>query len=436
MKIVIAGCGTIGKNIINNFIKAGHFVVVIDQSREAIRDISGMENVNVILGNACNVSVLEQADIQNTACFIAVTPSDSTNIISCSLAKKLFRAPMTMALVKDDFIADNEYLFKENFSLDHLLNPDEEIAQNLYELVHFNDIYDYAEIDGMSVLEIKCNPGSDISNTPLKHLKNVFHDIDIKVISISRNCNMSLFPRENDTILEDDIVYLATHTKDITKVMATFGIDSGERSIAIIGINPITRYLLQKLKGRNVVAIDSAKEQLLNLNAEMRLLDDNPINTLNDIKDTDTLICAMPDDHQNVLLALAARKIGINRVIALSHDNVAYNNLISPKGHGVIVDFKNSVFSKILDILYVDEYIPLKHAEVAISILDIPEASQYVGNRFSHVFDSTCVMPLFVKSNSQLTAIDRNYTIMPNDRLILVVLLGELKRIGLQNMHI
>ena len=442
MKIVVAGSGSIGKNIISNFVQSKHSVVVIDKSREAVRDISGAENVQIILGDVCNPSVLEKADMQNTAGFISVTSSDYANLVACNLAKKLFKSPMTMALVKNDFIANNEHnklYFKENFSVDHLLNPDEEIAQNLYDLIQYNDIYDYVKVNDISVFEIKCNAGSDISNTPIKHLKNIFPEIDMKIISILRNNQVILLPKQNDIILENDIVYVVTYTKTVEALLAAFGIDSEKRNIAIIGVNHITKCLIKKITDRNIVVVDSSEDKLLELsdaNVEMRVLDSDPAKTLKGLSAVDTLIATMPDDDQNILLSLAARKIGINRVISFSHDSIAYNTLVLPQDQGIIVDFKNSVFSKILNILYIDEYIPLKHAEIAIFILDIAETSQYIGNSISSLFKQHTVMPLFVRSNQKLNIIDNDYIVHAGDRLILAILLDELKSVGFQNTHI
>ena len=80
MNIIIAGCGKIGKTLIASLVGEGHNITAIDQSAQAIDDITNTYDVMGVCGNATDCDTLEEASVYNSDLFIAVTSSDELSI--------------------------------------------------------------------------------------------------------------------------------------------------------------------------------------------------------------------------------------------------------------------------------------------------------------------------------------------------------------------
>ena len=63
MRIVIAGCGKIGKAITGSLVADGHEVVVIDSKPEVIKTVSNTYDIMGICGSATDSDVLKDAGV-------------------------------------------------------------------------------------------------------------------------------------------------------------------------------------------------------------------------------------------------------------------------------------------------------------------------------------------------------------------------------------
>lgn len=93
MRIVIAGCGKIGKAITGSLVADGHEVVVIDSKPEVIKTVSNTYDIMGICGSATDSDVLKDAGVNRAELFIALTGSDELNMLCCFMAKN--SAPST-----------------------------------------------------------------------------------------------------------------------------------------------------------------------------------------------------------------------------------------------------------------------------------------------------------------------------------------------------
>src|SRR3712207_829902 len=88
MKIIIVGCGKVGRSITEELSAEGHDVVVIDSQYEIVEDVSNTYDVMGMVGNGASFSVQMEAGVESADVLIAVTNSDELNLLCCLIAKK------------------------------------------------------------------------------------------------------------------------------------------------------------------------------------------------------------------------------------------------------------------------------------------------------------------------------------------------------------
>ena len=76
MKIIIVGCGRVGRTIARQLEKEGHSITVIDTDGEALQAIAGTQNIMALEGNGATFSTLTDAGVADCDLLIAVTALD------------------------------------------------------------------------------------------------------------------------------------------------------------------------------------------------------------------------------------------------------------------------------------------------------------------------------------------------------------------------
>ena len=107
MKIVIAGAGEVGSHLAKMLSNENQDIVVIDNDQAKLANLDTY-NLMTMLGDPVSFSALENARVGQADLFIAVTPHETRNIISCSMAKDM-GAKKTVARIDND-----EFLNKRN----------------------------------------------------------------------------------------------------------------------------------------------------------------------------------------------------------------------------------------------------------------------------------------------------------------------------------
>lgn len=99
--IVIAGCGRLGANLANTLSDGGKNVIIIDKNPDAFRKLSPSFGGIVMTGDATEILVLNNAEIEKATAVISVTNNDNTNIMVAQLAKEEFNIGQVIARLYD-----------------------------------------------------------------------------------------------------------------------------------------------------------------------------------------------------------------------------------------------------------------------------------------------------------------------------------------------
>jgi len=85
----------------NQLCGAGHSVVAIDRNPSAFDNLSIDFSGYKIVGDAAEVSVLHEAEIEKANTLFAVTTKDSMNLMVAQVASEVFQVPSVVARVYD-----------------------------------------------------------------------------------------------------------------------------------------------------------------------------------------------------------------------------------------------------------------------------------------------------------------------------------------------
>jgi trk system potassium uptake protein TrkA len=101
VRVVIAGCGRVGRQVALLLAEAGDDVSIIDERPEVEIDLGTAFNGSFHVGVAFDVDALRSAGIEEADAFVAVTNSDNTNLMAVQVAKEVFKVPRAVARLDD-----------------------------------------------------------------------------------------------------------------------------------------------------------------------------------------------------------------------------------------------------------------------------------------------------------------------------------------------
>jgi len=96
---LIVGCGSLGAGIARNLSNQGKDVQILDKNAQSFRRLSGSYGGLSTVADGTDLDALREANIRSATTVLAVTDSDSTNLMIARMAKVLFGVPKVVARV-------------------------------------------------------------------------------------------------------------------------------------------------------------------------------------------------------------------------------------------------------------------------------------------------------------------------------------------------
>ncbi len=136
MRVCIAGAGKVGKAIARELMANGHDVLLIDRDPEEAR-VGSVGEAHMLCADACEVSALEEAQLQTCQVVVAATGDDKVNLVVSLLAKTEFGVPRVVARVNHP---KNEWLFDEAWGVDVAVSTPQMLSALVEEAVTVGDL--------------------------------------------------------------------------------------------------------------------------------------------------------------------------------------------------------------------------------------------------------------------------------------------------------
>ena len=108
MKIIIAGAGEVGTHLAKMLSNENQDIILLDNEQGKLDGIDSNYNLMTYNGSTSSFDTLREIGVDECDLYIAVTPFETRNITSCSIAKRL-GAKKTVARIDN-----SEFLRPEN----------------------------------------------------------------------------------------------------------------------------------------------------------------------------------------------------------------------------------------------------------------------------------------------------------------------------------
>jgi len=136
MRVVIAGAGSVGRSIARELLHNGHQILLIDKDADDVQ-ASRVPEAAWLLADACEITVLEEARVQECDVVVAATGDDKANLVVSLLCKTEFGVPRTVARVNNP---KNEWMFDESWGVDVAVSTPRLMTALVEEAVSVGDL--------------------------------------------------------------------------------------------------------------------------------------------------------------------------------------------------------------------------------------------------------------------------------------------------------
>ncbi|NNK89619.1 MAG: Trk system potassium transporter TrkA [Saprospiraceae bacterium] len=357
MKIIIAGAGAIGFHLANLLSKENQSITLIDIDEEVLFQASRHLDVMTIQGDISSIDILEQANIKKTQLFIAVTTSESTNLLSAMLAKQL-GAKNTIARISaaTHLKKDNKKRLKQ-MGVDVMISPQRLAALEIERLLRrasFTDLFEF-ENGRISIVGFTIDSTCPILNYTIKEVNELTRNFTFRGIALLRGYK-TIIPEESTVLKKGDHLYISTQNQFLEEAMKFIGKQLRPiKKVMIIGGTPLALKTAQLIEHKYSVTIvmedeEQAKRFVEQLNKCLVInADPGNIDALKEegFAEMDAFIALTPNSETNIISSLMAEDIGVYKTIALV-ENVDYTHISQNIGIDTIINKKlitaNNIF--------------------------------------------------------------------------------------------
>jgi len=220
MKVVVTGGGAIGRHLSADLAARGHEVTLVEQSKRTVDRLrEEIPDVRVMLGDACEPWVLEEAQLSAADVVVTATGDDEDNLVTSLLAKQEFAVPRVLARVNHP---GNEWLFNEQWGVDQAVSPPHMLTAMVEEAVTTGDLVRLLRLEGgrASIVELKLTGSSPASGKALYEMRL---PPDSTIVAILREGHVVIPQPETVLAADDEVVALSAPESELTLREAIVG---------------------------------------------------------------------------------------------------------------------------------------------------------------------------------------------------------------------
>lgn len=345
MKIIIIGCGKVGRVLARQLNEEKHDIVIIDNQEHKLESFGEEVDALCLAGNGTSVSTLNEAGIESADVLIAVTGSDELNLLCCVVAKKVSSC-QTIARVRNPVYGEEIDFIQERLGISMIVNPEQLTAHEITRLLQFPSAI---RIDAFSkgrveLLKFRVLPEFNMDGVAIYELSSRFPQSTL-ICAVERDGEMEI-PNGSFVLKNDDLVSVLATPTDAKKYFHRLGLSTRPvKNALLIGGGKISHYLAQQLINNNIdvriMEKDKTRcEELSSLLPEASIInaDSSDQKTLfqSGFMTAEAIVALTNIDEENVFLGLSAKERGnVKSVIKINL--LTFDRIISKLDAGSVV---------------------------------------------------------------------------------------------------
>lgn len=336
MKVIICGAGQVGWQIARHLSGERNDVTVVDVNSDLVRRATETLDVQGVVGFASHPDVLERAGARDADMIIAATHSDEVNMVCCQVAQAAFNVTRKIARIRNQSYLETGYsdLYNlDRLAIDVVISPEREVAEAALQRLAAPSTFDTEVFMGgrAQLLGLHLDAECPVLNTPLRQLNDLFPTLRAIVVGMRRDGRL-IAPEAEDQLLEEDDIYVFTHSEDVNRCLEIFGKKSKKQErVVIVGGGNVGLGVARALEARTdrirakVIEKDretaeraaDGLERTIVLNGDgmdMELLLEAAVDR------ADAILAVTDDDKTNLLVSVRAKQAGCTMAITLVND--------------------------------------------------------------------------------------------------------------------
>lgn len=331
MYIIVVGAGEVGSYVAERLSREGHDVAIVEQDRRRLSQVDERLDVLTVLGSGTSPLVLQRAGVDKADLVVAVTSDDEVNLIVSLVAKQAGVARTVVRIEAADLRGPAARRLHDAVGSDLVIDPDDETAAEILELLENPGANEIAEMAGGEVVVIgaRLAPDAPVVGQTLAEVGQVYEpEWEFLFGAISRG-EETIIPRGNHRLEANDLVRVVCKRRARRQLGKLLGLTrSTPRRVMLLGGGRTAELVAVQLHERSaeVVVVERDPERARELAERLQgvlvlegLITDADLLTEADVGAFDGVIALTGEDDANILACLYAKSEGAAETIAVVH---------------------------------------------------------------------------------------------------------------------
>lgn len=350
MKIIIAGAGDVGFHLAEHLVSENQDITLIDTNADVLEVVRTRLDVLTIVGNAASVRVLQEAGVAAAQLVLAMTTSETTNVLTATLAKRLGANQAIARVANSEYLDESQREIFGDLGIDTLISPSQLASLEIERLVRsvtFTDVFDFEE-GKFTLVGTSIEQDSPLADVRLSQWPSLGPAAkELRPMAVLRK-QKTIIPKGSTVLHPGDHVYFISREERLPDLAALVGLEPHDISrIMIAGGTPLARETAARLeKDYKVSLIDESRascKRLAGELAETTVINGDPTNPylLREVgmRRADAFLALTPNAEANIIASLSAKRNGVYRTIALV-DNREYEHISQNIGVDTLINMK------------------------------------------------------------------------------------------------
>ncbi len=345
LRIIIVGCGKVGRALVERLSEEGHDIVLIDQQSQIIQEMTNLYDIMAVVGNGASYQVQQDAGIEDADLIIAVTKSDELNLLCCIIATQIGRCAAIARVRTPDYSHELGYL-RDKLGLAMIINPEMEASREIAHILYLPTVLEVnAFAHGQAqIIKFKIPQDNILNNMSVAHLgMNITNDI--LICAVARDGEVYI-PDGNFRLQSGDTVSFLSSNRTARQFLAQIGFPIRQvRNTMIIGGGNSAYYLARQLisAGIDVKIIEKdfrRCEELSTLLPEATIIhgdgSDQDVLMEEGLHSVESFVPLTGIDEENIMLTLYARQVSDAKVVT-KINRITFTNVINELDLGSVI---------------------------------------------------------------------------------------------------
>lgn len=356
MRVIVSGAGQVGYGIAEKLSVEGIEVTVIDSDHALVQRVRDNLDARGVHGHGSHPDILAQAGAADADMLIAVTQVDEVNMTACQVAHSIFNVPVRIARIRAQGYLSTEWsnLFaRDHLPIDVIISPEIEVGELILQRLAYpgaSEIVTF-EDEKVMVLAIDVQEDCAVIDTPLRHLTELFRNLQATVMGVRRDGEV-LVLRSRESLIPGDQAIVAVPQEQVSRLLGLFNRDEQPPTkIVIAGAGNIGRYVASRLEQTDpsvsirLIETNRAIAQVAAETMERSIvvfgdaLQEDILQEV-DVRDAEMFLGLTNDDETNILSCVLASELGCKANFALVNQpqyprfarRLGVDSFINPRG--------------------------------------------------------------------------------------------------------